>query len=100
MDQANIHKTNMVSETMRDLNLETILIPGGCTKHLQPLDAIVIANFKRKSTQFRIECETEQIEKRSKGVATSRHSIVSSWSTLSQKLGLRWNQKSLLGVLR
>ncbi|CAG9323941.1 unnamed protein product [Blepharisma stoltei] len=43
-----------------------IVIPGGCTKYLQPLDALVIANFKSKTTDFRIKFQTEQIERRSK----------------------------------
>ena len=50
-------------ETFRDLNSEFITIPGGCTKDLQPLDILVINSFQRHCEVFRIEKETELIEK-------------------------------------
>ena len=43
-----------------------MLIPGGCTKHLQPLDAIIMANFKRHTDKYRIHLQLEQMSKRSK----------------------------------
>ncbi|CAG9330888.1 unnamed protein product [Blepharisma stoltei] len=65
MDQATSHKTDRIVQALSDLQAQSIIIPGGCTKHVQPLDVIVIANFKRKTTQFRVEYETEEVERRS-----------------------------------
>ena len=34
-------------EIYKEINADYILIPDGCTNHVQPLEAIVMSNFKR-----------------------------------------------------
>ncbi|CAG9329210.1 unnamed protein product [Blepharisma stoltei] len=80
-DQAGSHKTIMISNAISDLDATKIVIPGGCTKYLQPLDALVIANFKSKTTDFRIKipnrADWKKIEKNWKPQ--------SSWSPATDK---------------
>jgi hypothetical protein len=35
IDSCAAHKTQKIKETFHDLDAESILIPGSCTKHLQ-----------------------------------------------------------------
>ena len=60
------HKTKRIEEIYCLLDAKVIYIPGGCTKYLQPLDVIVISNFKRKAERYRIEYQINQEEQRSK----------------------------------
>ncbi|CAG9314904.1 unnamed protein product [Blepharisma stoltei] len=93
-DQAGSHKTIMISNAISDLDATKIVIPGGCTKYLQPLDALVIANFKSKTTDFRIKFQTEQIERRSKRTgnlkALDRQQLINiaskAWDAVSPQL--------------
>ncbi|CAG9320376.1 unnamed protein product [Blepharisma stoltei] len=79
MDQATSHKTDRIVQALSDLQAQSIIIPGGCTKHVQPLDAIVIANFKRKATQFRVDTNPSKLKEDHKEAETSRLLIDSKW---------------------
>lgn len=46
MDAAAFHKTDRILQLLRQHNMTTALIPGGCTGLLQPLDVCVNQPFK------------------------------------------------------
>ena len=48
MDSFTAHKTDKVKDLLKSLNFDLIMIPGGCTKWLQPLDLTVNRSFKAK----------------------------------------------------
>jgi hypothetical protein len=59
------HKTQKIKETFHNLDAESILIPEGCTRHLQPLNAIIVANFKRHAEKYRIQKQLRKLRNRS-----------------------------------
>ena len=48
MDSAPGHKTSQVKEACKRNDIDICMIPGGCTKYLQPLDLTVNRSFKSK----------------------------------------------------
>jgi hypothetical protein len=48
MDSAPGHKTVQVKEACKRNNIDICMIPGGCTKYLQPLDLTVNKSFKAR----------------------------------------------------
>jgi hypothetical protein len=48
MDSAPGHKTMQVKEACKRNNIDICMIPGGCTKYLQPLDLKVNRSFKSR----------------------------------------------------
>ena len=49
-----------------DINSTISIIPPGCTKYLQPLDATIINAFKRNCEKHRIEIERDFASKHTK----------------------------------
>ncbi|CAG9311034.1 unnamed protein product [Blepharisma stoltei] len=78
-DQAGSHKTIMISNAISDLDATKIVIPGGCTKYLQPLDALVIANFKSKTTDSESNSKQSRLKEDRKELETSKLLIASNW---------------------
>jgi hypothetical protein len=48
MDSAPGHKTKEVKEACQRNSIDICMIPGGCTKYLQPLDLTVNRSFKAR----------------------------------------------------
>jgi hypothetical protein len=48
MDSAPGHKTIQVKEACKSKNIGICMLPGGCTKYLQPLDLTVNRSFKSR----------------------------------------------------
>jgi hypothetical protein len=48
MDSFSGHKTEEVKVALRNCNIDLVMIPGGCTKYLQPLDISVNRSFKSR----------------------------------------------------
>ncbi|CAG9311694.1 unnamed protein product [Blepharisma stoltei] len=78
-DQAGSHKTIMISNAISDLDATKIVIPGGCTKYLQPLDALVIANFKSKQQISESNSKQSRLKEDRKELETSKLLIASNW---------------------
>ena len=51
MDSHRSHMTDDVKAACRSHNIDIVMIPGGCTKYLQPLDLTVNRSFKSKLKQ-------------------------------------------------
>ena len=51
MDSHRSHMTDDVKVACKSHNIDIIMIPGGCTKYLQPLDLTVNRSFKSKLKQ-------------------------------------------------
>ena len=66
MDKCATHFGQEMEELYRDINAKISIIPGGCTKYLQPLDATVINSFKRNCERHRVDFENRQVDRRSK----------------------------------
>jgi hypothetical protein len=52
MDSAPGHKTVEVKEACKRHDIDICMIPGGCTKYLQPLDLTVNRSFKCKLKEY------------------------------------------------
>ena len=48
MDSFTGHTTDAVKYALRECNIDLVVIPGGCTKYLQPLDISVNRSFKSR----------------------------------------------------
>ena len=48
LDSATCHLTREVKDCFHEHNFDLLVIPGGCTKYLQPLDISVNRSFKAK----------------------------------------------------
>ena len=46
MDSFSGHNSKSVKEVCQEKNVTTVVIPGGCTSHVQPLDISVNRSFK------------------------------------------------------
>ena len=51
MDSHRSHMTDAVKTACKQHNIDIVMIPGGCTKYLQPLDLTVNRSFKSKLKQ-------------------------------------------------
>ena len=51
MDTHRSHMTDAVKTACKQHNIDIVMIPGGCTKYLQPLDLTVNRSFKSKLKQ-------------------------------------------------
>jgi len=48
LDSFHGHTTNPVKNQLVEKNTNIVVIPGGCTSKLQPLDVAIIKSFKSK----------------------------------------------------
>ena len=66
LDSCTTHKSQNLMEFYKDKIIVPIVIPGGCTKYVQPLDSTVINSFKCKAVHDRMEYLAASSHKRSK----------------------------------
>jgi len=66
IDKCSTHTTPDLMRLYKDINANIKIIPGGCTKYLQPLDATVINSFKRRTHKERISTMMQNIDRRTK----------------------------------
>lgn len=53
LDKFTINLTEKAKELYTNTNTDTQILPGGCTKYLQPLGSVIINSFKRNTEVYR-----------------------------------------------